>query len=266
MGADSDNTTGPPADGSGGSDAWSGTAALLSALSPVMVALMDELSDVMFCAKDAAGRYVAVNQVFVRRTNERSRRQVLGRRATDLFVPELAERYEAQDAEVLRTGRPLRNELELIRRVGGTPGWFLTAKLAVRDDAGRVAGLVSVSQDLRSGDADDATMDAMARLVAAVEAHLDTSPGVGLTVADLARMAGSTPAVLDRRVRQVFGLSPRQLLLRARVDRAAHLLTSTTTPLAQVATAAGFYDQPSFTRTFARLTGETPSSFRRSAR
>ncbi|WP_166849981.1 AraC family transcriptional regulator [Isoptericola sp. BMS4] len=239
---------------------------LMAALSPVMVALMDELSDVMFCAKDAGGRYIAVNQVFVRRTNETSRRQVLGRRASDLFVPELAERYEAQDAEVLRTGRPLRNELELIRRVGGTPGWFLTAKLPLRDDGGRVAGLVSVSQDLRSGDADDATMDAMARLVAAVEERLETDPGGALTVAELAAMAGSTPAVLDRRVRKVFGLSPRQLVLRARVDRAAHLLTSTATPLAQVATAAGFYDQPSFTRTFARLTGETPSSFRRRSR
>ncbi|MCA5892805.1 AraC family transcriptional regulator [Isoptericola sp. NEAU-Y5] len=245
---------------------WTQDAGLLSALSPVMVALMDELSDVMFCAKDASGRYIAVNQVFVRRTNERSRRQVLGRRASDLFVPELAERYEAQDAEVLRTGRPLRNELELIRRVGGTPGWFLTSKLPLHDGAGRVTGLVSVSQDLRSGDADDATMDAMARLVTAVDAHLDATPEVALSVADLARLAGSTPAVLDRRVRKVFGLSPRQLVLRARVDRAAHLLTSTTAPLAQVATVAGFYDQPSFTRTFARLTGETPSSFRRRAR
>ncbi len=253
MGAVSDNATWPEAD------------ALLAAMAPAMVALMDELSGVMFCAKDATGRYVLVNQVFVRRTNERSRRQVVGRRAADLFVPELAERYTTQDDEVLRTGRPLRNELELIRHVGGVPGWFLTSKLPVHDGAGRVVGLVSVSQDLRSGDADDAAMDSMTRLVAAVERHLDATPGVSLTVADLATMAGCTPAVLDRLVRRVFGLTPRQLVLRARVDRAAHLLSSTTTPLADVAAAAGFYDQAAFTRTFARLTGETPSSFRRRA-
>src|SRR5918998_610814 len=165
-----------------------------------MAALMDELPDVMFCAKDATGRYVLVNQVFVRRTNERSRRGVVGRRAADLFVPDLAERYEAQDGEVLRSGKPLRNELELIRRVGGAPGWFLTSKLPVHDDAGHVVGLVSVSQDLRSGDADDATMDAMARLVAGVHRHLDESPAVALSVAALAAIAGCSPAVLDRRV------------------------------------------------------------------
>ena len=59
---------------------------------------------------------------------------------------------------------------------------------------------------------------------------------------------------------------PQHELPRLRVDRAAHLLTTSTVPLADVATAAGFYDQPSFTRTFARLTGETPSSFRSRSR
>ncbi|MHA7133284.1 helix-turn-helix domain-containing protein [Oerskovia turbata] len=241
---------------------WPEGEALLAALSPAMVDLMDELSSTMFCAKDVTGRYVLVNRVFVARTRERSRRAVLGRRATDLFVPQLAERYDQQDAEVLRTGRPLRNELELIRRLGGTPGWFLTSKLPVHDDAGHLVGLVSVSQDLREDDADDATMDSMTRLVAGIEQRLDQA----LTVADLAALAGCTPAVLDRRVRRVFSLSPRQLLLRARVDRAAGLLVGTDSPIADVAVATGFYDQPAFTRTFARLTGETPSSFRRRAK
>jgi AraC-like DNA-binding protein len=242
--------------------AWPEGEALLAALSPAMVDLMDELSSTMFCAKDVTGRYVLVNRVFVARTRERSRRAVLGRRATDLFVPQLAERYDQQDAEVLRTGRPLRNELELIRRLGGTPGWFLTSKLPVHDDAGHLVGLVSVSQDLREDDADDASMDSMTRLVAGIERRL----GEPLTVADLAALAGCTPAVLDRRVRRVFSLSPRQLLLRARVDRAAGLLTSTETAIAQIAVVTGFYDQPAFTRTFARVTGETPSSFRRRAK
>jgi AraC-like DNA-binding protein len=241
---------------------WPEGEALLAALSPAMVDLMDELSSTMFCAKDVTGRYVLVNRVFVARTNERSRRAVLGRRATDLFVPQLAERYDQQDAEVLRTGRPLRNELELIRRLGGTPGWFLTSKLPVHDGAGHLVGLVSVSQDLREDDADDASMDSMTRLVAGIEERLDQP----LSVADLAALAGCTPAVLDRRVRRVFSLSPRQLVLRARVDRAAGLLVGTDSPIADVAVATGFYDQPAFTRTFARLTGETPSSFRRRAR
>lgn len=256
----------PSADEPFGGPPWPAAEALLAAMARTTVALMDELNEVMFCAKDVSGRYVLVNRTFVHRTNERSRRQVVGRRARDLFVPELAERYEAQDAEVLHGGRPLRGELELIRRLGGSAGWYLTSKLPVHDDDGHLVGIVSVSHDLRSRDADDVTMDAMARLRAAVDRHLDLSPDVALTVRDLAAMAGCTPAVLERRVKQVFGLSPRQLVLRTRVDRAADLLTGGTTPIAEVAAVTGFYDQAAFTRAFARLTGETPASFRRRAR
>ncbi|WP_069386098.1 helix-turn-helix transcriptional regulator [Cellulosimicrobium cellulans] len=240
-------------------NSWPEGDALLAALSPAMVALMDELPGTMFCAKDVTGRYVAVNPVFVARTTERSRRAVVGRRAGDLFVPQLAERYEQQDAEVLRTGRPLRGELERIRRLGGTAGWFLTAKLPVHDDAGGLLGLVSVSHDLRAGEADDATMDSVSALVAAVEADL----AARWTTERLADAAGCTPATLERRVRRVYGVTPRQLVLRTRVDRAALLLAAGEGTIAEVAAASGFYDQPSFTRTFARLTGETPAQHRR---
>ncbi|MFS0700925.1 helix-turn-helix domain-containing protein [Cellulomonas sp. 179-A 4D5 NHS] len=231
---------------------------LLDALSPAMLALMDELSGTMFCAKDTDGRYAAVNPVFVARTSERSRRAVLGRRAEDLFIPELAQHYAAQDAHVLGTGRALRHLLELVRRPGGEPGWYVTSKLPVRD-GGEVVGLVSISQDLRTADTGDVAVRSLSRVVALVEERL-TEP---VAVADLARAAGCSPSTLERRMRRVFGLSPQQFVLRARIDHAAGLLTTTDVPLADVAARAGFYDQAAFTRTFGRLTGETPAQFRR---
>ncbi|WP_299036432.1 AraC family transcriptional regulator [uncultured Pseudokineococcus sp.] len=232
------------------------------ALAPALLDLLGEASDVMFCAKGADGRYTAVNDAFVRRTGERSRRDVVGRTARELFVPQLAERYEDQDAGVLRTGEPLRHELELIRREGGSPGWYLTTKLPVRGRDGVVHGLVSISQDLRAADDADPTLTGLSRVVELVHARL-ADP---LRTAEMAAAAGCSVPVLERRVKKVFGLSPRQLVLRARIDRAADLLTTTDVPLADVAAACGFYDQPSFTRQFARLAGETPGQFRRRGR
>jgi PAS domain S-box-containing protein len=226
-----------------------------------LLALFAELTGVMFCAKDADGRYVEVNDAFVRRTNQRARSAVIGRRAGELFVAALAERYEEQDARVLAEGRPLRHELELIRREGGSPGWYLTTKIPVPGADGTPVGVVSVSEDLRSADAADPAMPALSRVVELVESRLDDPP----RVEEMATAAGCSPSVLERRMRAVFGLAPTQFVLRARIDRARALLTDTDLPLAEVAVVCGFYDQPAFTRQFARLAGETPGQFRRRA-
>lgn len=226
-----------------------------------LLALFAELTGVMFCAKDGQGRYTAVNDAFVRRTNQRDRAGVVGRTAGELFVPALAERYEEQDARVLAEGRTLRHELELIRREGGVPGWYLTTKVPVRA-AGAVVGVVSVSEDLRSADETDPAMPALARVVDLVATRLDDPP----RLEEMATTAGMSTSALERRMRAVFGLAPTQFVLRARIDRARGLLTTTDAPLAEVALACGFYDQPAFTRQFARLAGETPGQFRRRAR
>ena len=225
-------------------------------MGPSLLSLLDGLNATMFCAKDAEGRYVAVNPTFVRRAGARSRRAVIGRKAGDLFVPDLALRYEEQDARVLGGAR-LTGELELIRALNGRPRWHLTSKVPVRD-RGTIVGLVSISQDL--GDTrENAAFPALALVLASIEGDL-ASPPAPATLAELAQMP---PAALSRRLRRVTGLSTSQLILRSRVDRAAHLLAHSRTPIAEIAALTGFYDQAALSRQFARLAGETPASYRR---
>ncbi|MDH3296225.1 MAG: PAS domain-containing protein, partial [Acidimicrobiia bacterium] len=125
-----------------------------------LLSLLELLVNVMFCMKGVDGRYLAVNAAFVSRAGKKSKREVIGRRAGELFREELAARYEQQDAQVFATGEPLRDELELIRREDGSLGWYLTTKLPVFADdggdpnsgseAGTVIGLVSISADLNT--------------------------------------------------------------------------------------------------------------------
>ncbi len=226
-----------------------------------LLGLYDLLVDVIFCMKNVDGVYVAVNRAFVRRTGRASKRDVVGKRAGDLFIPPLAERYEEQDAEVFSSGRPLRDQLELVRREDATLGWYLTTKLPVtsRSDASRVAGLVSISRDLATPSDEGITMESLHRVVALVQQRL-AEP---LRVAELAEVANCSTSSLERRMKRVFGVTVTQFVLRSRVDRATRLLTTTDTPLAEIAGAVGFYDQADFTRRFARLTNETPAQFRR---
>lgn len=236
-----------------------GPVALLEA-QPEIFELLDMLVDVMFCMKDTASRYLAVNLAFLRRTGRTSKREVIGSRAVDLFSAPLAQRYEEQDQTVFATRRPLRNELELIRRPDGGLGWYVTTKLPVvsRDGPGRLTGLVSISRDLRTPSADDSSAKALRRVVEHVRANLTET----IRVAGLAAAAGLSESQLERRMRKTFGLSAMQYVLRARSERAAELLAETDLPLAEVAVLAGFYDQADLTHRFARLTNETPAQFR----
>ncbi|HIG25885.1 MAG TPA: AraC family transcriptional regulator [Acidimicrobiia bacterium] len=222
-----------------------------------LVELFDALPHVMFCMKGADDRYLAVNDAFVRRSGRTSKREVIGARAIDLFPTQLAERYEEQDALVLATGEPLRNELELIRRPDGSFGWYMTVKLPVMEGS-QVSALVSVSRDLATPSEESISFESLTRVVELVQQRL-SSP---LRVADLAEAAGCSEKQLERRMKKVFGLSATQYVLRVRVDRATSLLLNSEEPIASVAVSCGFYDQASFTRQFARLAGETPARFR----
>ena len=227
---------------------------------PEVLDLIDLLVDVIFCMKDTESRYLAVNQAFVRRAGRRSKRDVIGQRATDLFSAPLAQRYEEQDRRVFATGRPLRDELELIRREDGALGWYVTTKLpvAASHDSGRIGGLVSISRDLRANSSGEGVVRALRRVVEHVREHLAET----IRVADLASAADLSQSQLERRMRNAFGLSAMQYVLRARVERAAELLSDTDLSLAEVAVMAGFYDQADLTKRFARLTNETPAQFR----
>lgn len=229
-----------------------------------LISLFEILVDVMFCAKRRDHTYVEVNAAFVRRTGRSSKRDVVGKRAGDLFKVTMAERYEQQDQQVFATGSALRDELELIRREDGSLGWYSTTKLPVTGDDNQIVGLVSVSRDLRvaAGPGAPSQSDAAMASMAKVTAHIRQNLRRHMLVSELADVAECSKSQLERRMRKTFGIPATKYIMRCRVDRAADLLTGTDMALADVATAAGFYDQADFTVRFAQLTSETPAQFR----
>jgi transcriptional regulator GlxA family with amidase domain len=84
-----------------------------------------------------------------------------------------------------------------------------------------------------------------------------------LRTAELAKMAGMSVSQFERRFRRALGSSPRQYLLRLRVDSAARLLTFTNRPIAQISKECGFHDHAHFTRSFKKMMSMTPLSFRK---
>jgi PAS domain S-box-containing protein len=224
--------------------------------------LFDSLVDIVFCIKDRAGRYVAANAAFAQRLGRRGRRDLLGRTARDLFPAPLAAVYEAEDAEVLATGRGIADKLELVFNIDGSLGWYLASKEPIADSAGRVLGIVGISRDLRLHEKEAPRIVGVADAIARIRREFHRP----LRIEALARGTGLSLDTFERRFRKAVGITAREFLLRVRIEEAVYRLRSGSMPLAKIAQACGFYDQSSFTRHFRRAVGFTPSNYRRVVR
>jgi len=86
---------------------------------------------------------------------------------------------------------------------------------------------------------------------------------------DLERAAGEaglSPFHFLRLFARVLGVTPHQYLVRARLRRAARLLTDDVRPITDVALDVGFGDLSNFVRSFHRAAGVSPGGFRRAAK
>src|SRR3954470_738662 len=81
-------------------------------------------------------------------------------------------------------------------------------------------------------------------------------------VDDLARAAGLSKAHFSREFKQAFGVSPHAYLLTRRLARAAALLRVTDRSVAEVCMDVGLQSVGSFTTSFKRMFGKTPTEYR----
>jgi AraC-like DNA-binding protein len=79
----------------------------------------------------------------------------------------------------------------------------------------------------------------------------------------LARTAHVSPRHFSRSFRRTFGETPYQYLLTRRIERARHLLRTTGLRVAEICLAVGFTSVGSFTTTFRRHVGVSPTTYRR---
>ncbi len=92
-----------------------------------------------------------------------------------------------------------------------------------------------------------------------IEARLDGR----LTIADMAACVHLSPFHFSRAFKQSFGMPPHRYHMMRRVEAAKALLNTTKTPMTEIALRLGFSEASSLSAGFRRMTGVSPSAYRR---
>jgi PAS domain S-box-containing protein len=100
-------------------------------------------------AKDLEGRFTFANGAVARGMGVSDPAELLGKTDFDFYPLELATVYNQQEQEVLKHGRSLLNHEEHARYLLlDEEAWLITTKVAVRNDAGRIVGLVGINYEV----------------------------------------------------------------------------------------------------------------------
>ena len=109
------------------------------------------------------------------------------------------------------------------------------------------------------------TNDALVRLCRARDVLREVHDRT-LTIDEVAREAAMSPFHFIRQFSAVFGDTPHQIRIKARLDRARHLLASGERSVTDICMEVGFSSHGSFSTLFAHRVGLSPSEYRRHAR
>ncbi len=111
--------------------------------------LIDNLPDYVYI-KGPQGRFVLANLAVARQMGFSSTDEIIGKTDFDLFPPELAARYRAEEAEMVRSGKGLFDHegptVDASKRRKNR--WVSTTKVILRDSRGQVTGFIGVGRDI----------------------------------------------------------------------------------------------------------------------
>jgi AraC family transcriptional regulator len=93
--------------------------------------------------------------------------------------------------------------------------------------------------------------------------HVEANLCRRIPIRELAGLLNLSTSHFCRAFKCTFGVSPRDYVLRRRIEVAQGLMLTTSEPLVSIAVRCGMCDQPHFTRSFRRIVGETPYMWRR---
>jgi len=212
-----------------------------------------------YFVKDAECRTMLSTREYTRRIGTQTGQETIGKRPHEYVAKELADHYQLDDQTVLRTGKPLRNIIEIGFDERGVPDWITTDKFPLRDLAGRVIGIIGTIQSLKGRLHKLPHLGEAGRAADYIRQHL----GERMHLDEIAHHVGLSKRHLQRLFHKFIRMTIQRFIIQSRVHAAAHELTHSQRPMSKIALMFGFSDQSAFSNTFRRVIGMAPLEYRK---
>jgi PAS domain S-box-containing protein len=109
--------------------------------------LIDNLPDAIY-VKDTECRKTIANVADVRHMGIQSEAEVIGKSDFDFYPKDIAGGFYADDLSVIQSGRSVLNKEEFFFDKDNKKHWLVTFKLPMRDEQGRIIGLVGIGREI----------------------------------------------------------------------------------------------------------------------
>ena len=99
--------------------------------------------------------------------------------------------------------------------------------------------------------------------IARVRSFIDKNLHRTIHTQDLSAVARRSPAHFSRSFKLTFGEPPHAYVVKRRLEKACHLMITSSASLSEIALSVGFSDQAHLCRLFRQAFGQSPASWRR---
>ena len=110
-------------------------------------ALIDHIPECMY-VKDTEGKFILANIQVARMMRVDDPKLLIGKRDSEFYPAELAEKFRADELHVMETGESLQEREEPGMNASGLEVPMLTTKVPLRDNKGQIIGIVGVGRDI----------------------------------------------------------------------------------------------------------------------
>ena len=127
----------------------------------------------------------------------------------------------------------------------------------------KASSILQLEIDRRSGANGSGTGGLAGWQIARVRAFIDKNLHGTIHTRDLSAVARRSAAHFARSFKHTFGESPHAYVMRRRLEKACHLMMTSSESLSQIALSVGFSDQSHLCKRFKQALGQSPSNWRR---